>query len=151
MVPANHLDHNAQAIAESNYMTNIAPQTGILNKGAWLHSEEIIECVRDIHPLKVYGGIIMGTDTSNDIFLTSHGVKTPDFFWKIVENTVTNDVIAWIMPNNFSATRSNVDLYLTTISNIEAKTGIVFSHFTSAQRTKLQVKSWAIPTTCDKS
>ena len=84
MVTANHLDHNLVAITESNYMTNIAPQTGVLNKGAWLWVEEMIECVRDIHPLKVYGGIVMGNDASNDIWLTTHGVRTPDWFWKVI-------------------------------------------------------------------
>ncbi|RMZ95153.1 DNA RNA non-specific endonuclease, partial [Brachionus plicatilis] len=151
MVTANHMDSNPQSISDSNYITNIAPQTGVLNKGAWLYVEEVIECVRDIHALKVYGGIVMGNDASNDIFLGSHGVPTPDWYWKIVENTVTGDVIAWLMPNNFEPYRDRVDRYLTTVKDIENKSGFVFSHFTDAQRNKLHTKSWDIPPGCDFS
>ncbi|RNA26212.1 DNA RNA endonuclease NUC1, partial [Brachionus plicatilis] len=60
MVPANHFDHSEQAIMESNFMTNINPQYYTLNRGAWLLSEEIIECLRDVDTLRVYGGAIMG-------------------------------------------------------------------------------------------
>lgn len=41
-VPANHLDYDKTAIAQSNYMTNILPQTSQMNRGAWLLTEEIV-------------------------------------------------------------------------------------------------------------
>jgi endonuclease G len=41
-VPANHLDASQVAIKQSNYMTNILPQTSQMNRGAWLQTEEII-------------------------------------------------------------------------------------------------------------
>ena len=151
MVTANHIDSNSQSILDSNYMTNITPQTSVLNKGAWLFVEEMIECVRDVHPLKIYGGVVMGNDSSNDLFIGTHGVRTPDWLWKIVENTVTGDVISYLMPNNFEPTKSKVDQYLTTIKDIENKSGFIFSHFSNYQRTKLHTKSWDIPAGCDPS
>ena len=96
MVSANHMDQSDLTIKESMYMTNIMPQTSILNQQAWLGVEDIFECYRDITNLNTIVGIIMGTDTSNDIFVKSHGVRTPDFYWRIIEKQ-NGEVISWIM------------------------------------------------------
>jgi endonuclease G len=55
-VPANHLDASPTAIKQSNFMTNILPQVAQMNRGAWLATEEIVECYRDIDELLVLGG-----------------------------------------------------------------------------------------------
>ena len=96
MVAANHLDHNDLTIKESMYMTNIMPQTVILNRQAYLVAEEIFECWRDIVNLNTIVGIIMGDNVDNDYFVNSHGVRTPDYYWRIIEKEIDGDVIAWI-------------------------------------------------------
>lgn len=96
MVSANHMDQSNLTIKESMYISNIMPQTSILNQQAWLLAEEIFECYRDLGKVSTIVGIIMGTNTKNDIFVRSHGVRTPDFFWRIIEKQ-DGDVIAWIM------------------------------------------------------
>ena len=62
LVPANHLDSSELAIKQTNFMTNILPQTANMNRGAWLLTEEIIECYRDISELWLLvvlsGGVI---------------------------------------------------------------------------------------------
>lgn len=58
LVPANHLDHSEIAIYQSNYVTNILPQVMQMNRGAWLETEELIECARDHFNIKVFGGPI---------------------------------------------------------------------------------------------
>ena len=148
MVPVNHLDHSEQAMKESYYMTNINPQYYTLNRGAWSRTEKITECLRDLDTLKVYGGAIMGNDESNDIFIESHGIRTADFFWKIIENTRTNDVIAWIMPNDATATYSNLEKYLVSIKDIEARSGFIFQNFTNEQKQIRQATLWATPKEC---
>ena len=51
-----------------------------MNRGAWLLTEEITECYRDIDELLIMGGVLWG-DNPKDVFFTeSHGVKTPDAF-----------------------------------------------------------------------
>lgn len=151
LVPANHLDHDQIAIAESNYMTNILPQIAILNRGAWLLTEEIIECLRDDHILDVVGGMIMGNDASNDVFITSHGIRTPDWFWKIIHNKNTNEVIAWLMPNDNTTTKTNLDMFLTSVKDIEEKTGFKFPTIPSDKKHIKLDKSWAKPQGCDLS
>ena len=96
MVAANHMDESTITIKESMHMTNIMPQTSEMNQQAYLAAEEIFECYRDIVNLNTVVGIIMGNDASNDYFVQSHGVRTPDFYWRIIEKETDGDVIAWI-------------------------------------------------------
>ena len=80
----NHLDYSSAAIKATNNMTNILPQVANMNRGAWLETEEIVERYRDISELLVIGGVIWGNNPSDDYFVKSHGVKTPDAYWKVV-------------------------------------------------------------------
>ncbi|MEI6070128.1 MAG: DNA/RNA non-specific endonuclease, partial [Methylococcaceae bacterium] len=70
-VPANHLDASNEAIKATNTMTNILPQAANMNRGAWLQTEEIVECYRDIAELLVIGGVIWGDNPADDYFVQS--------------------------------------------------------------------------------
>lgn len=81
-------------------MTNIMPQAAIMNQQAYLAAEEIYDCWRNIVNLKSIVGIIMGNNATNDYFVLSHGVKTPDFYWRILKKEFDVDkdgdtIIAW--------------------------------------------------------
>ena len=66
--------------------------------GYRLLTEEITECYRDIDEMLIIGGVLWGNNPNDDFFTESHGVKTPDAFWKVI---IRNDrTIAWIIPNN---------------------------------------------------
>lgn len=106
-VPANHLDYSTVAIKQSNYMTNILPQTAPMNRGAWALIEEIVECYRDIDELLIMGGVVWGNNTEDDYFVQSHGIRTPDAFWKVVIRGIGQDerAIAWVIPNSTEATK----------------------------------------------
>lgn len=151
-VPANHLDFSEKAIKQSNFMTNILPQTSQMNRGAWLLTEEIVECYRDIDELLVLGGVIWGTDTENDLFVESHGVRTPDAFWKVVirGGASSEKVIAWIVPNTKEATKKNLDRYITTVEEIEKLIGEKLPVADYNRSTKPS-QSWMIPMGCNKS
>jgi endonuclease G len=148
-VPANHLDFSANAIKQSNYMTNILPQAAAMNRGAWLLTEEIVECYRDIDDLLVLGGVIWGDNTEDDYFVGSHGVRTPDAFWKVIIRG-KEDVIAWIVPNNSDAKRNKLDEYLVTVADIEKLTGENIP-VTGDMRTKKPRYSWFLPIGCNKN
>ena len=90
------------------FMTNILPQVASMNRGAWLQTEEIVECYRDIDELLVIGGVIYGNDKSDDYFKKSHGVATPSAFWKVIIRG-KDRVIAWIVPNSPKAKRKSLD------------------------------------------
>lgn len=150
-VPANHLDSSDVAIKQSNTMTNVLPQTSQMNRGAWLLTEEIIECYRDIDELLVIGGVIWGNNPADDYFVESHGIKTPDAFWKVIIRGAGQDerAIAWIVPNSTNATKKNLDRYLVTVDDIETVTGekIPVADYTKHDKPSV---SWIIPRGCNK-
>jgi endonuclease G len=150
-VPANHLDASSVAIKQSNYMTNILPQTSQMNRGAWLQTEEIIECYRDIDELLVIGGVIWGNNPNDDYFVRSHGVKTPDSFWKvIIRGAGQNErTIAWVVPNSKGATRNNLDSYLVSVNELERMTGETIPVSDYAKYDKPSA-SWIVPAGCSK-
>jgi len=151
-VPANHLDASEVAIKQSNFMTNILPQTSQMNRGAWLETEEIIECYRDIDELLVMGGVIWGNNPADDYFLQSHGVRTPDAFWKVIVRGMGADerAIAWIVPNTTQATRKNLDRYLVSIEELEQAIGEKIPVADYVKHDKPSA-SWLIPIGCNKS
>ncbi len=153
LVPANHFDGSKISITETNAMTNVLPQAANMNRGAWLKTEEIIECYRDIEDLTVIGGVIWGDDPSDDYFTESHSIKTPDAFWKVViknNEKDRNSVIAWIVPNSQEAKRSALDSYLTTVDYIEHATGEKIPIDESMKHHKPST-SWILPKGCNKN
>ena len=147
LVPANHLDGSKESIKQTNFMTNILPQVANMNRGAWLQTEEIVECYRDIQLLEVWGGVIWGDDPDNDYFVESHGITTPDAFWKVVLKGDTG--IAWVIPNSPEAKRNMLDSYLVSIEAIEGVSGRRFDIPTD-QKAESRSTSWVIPKGCDK-
>jgi len=147
LVPANHLDYSKVAIRQSNFMTNILPQAANMNRGAWLLTEEITECYRDIDELLIIGGVLWGNNPSDDFFTESHGVKTPDAFWKVI---IRNDRgIAWIIPNSMEAKRNKLDDYIVTIQELELVTGESIPVVEYLKHEKPE-HSWMIPRGCNK-
>lgn len=133
-------------------MTNVLSQMANMNRGAWLLTEEIIECYRDIDELLVIGGVIWGDNPADDYFVQSHGVKTPDAFWKVVIRGKGQDerAIAWIVPNSSDATKKNLDRYLVSVDDIERATGEKLPVADYSKHEK-PLASWLIPHGCDKS
>jgi endonuclease G len=151
-VPANHLDYSPEAINQSNYITNILPQTSQMNRGAWLRTEEIIECYRDIDELLVIGGVVWGNNPNDDYFMQSHHVKTPDAFWKVVirGNGQDERAIAWVVPNSKDATKKRLDSYLVSVDELEKLTGEKIPVADYAKHDKPSA-SWIIPAGCNRS
>ncbi len=152
LVPANHLDYSVTAIAASNTMTNILPQVSNMNRGAWELTEEIIECYRDIDKLLVIGGVIWGNNPDDDYFTQSHGIKTPDAFWKVIIRGTGQDeqVIAWVLPNSSAATKKRLDQYLVSIDDLEDETDEKIPVADYEKHDKPS-SSWLIPYGCDRS
>ena len=130
-------------------MTNVLPQTKTMNRGAWLLTEEIIECYRDIDELLIIGGVIWGNNPADDYFLASHGIATPDAFWKLIIRG-TGRVMAWIIPNTKEATRKRLDQYLVSIEELEQRTGEMFPEVPAFARGEKLHVSWLVPRGCNR-
>lgn len=150
LVPVNHLDYSEEAVRQSFYMSNILPMTTTLNRSAWYATEQIVECYRDQDELLVIGGVVWGDDESNDYFVGSHGIKTPDKFWKVVIRG-NGKTIAWLIPNNADATRANLDKFLITPKRLQKATGAKLPEVPKAWQKKKPRVSWPIPPACDPS
>jgi endonuclease G len=90
LVASNHMDYDPAYLLSANYMTNIVPQLASFNQGLWKETENITECYRDLAPIQVIGGVIY-SDASNDFFVSSHGIKSPDYFSKTLITTNSNN------------------------------------------------------------
>ncbi len=123
LVPANHLDNSPLALRETFFVTNILPQNAYFNRsqGAWRYTETISECYREITPLSIWGGVIWGNDSSNDYFTNTHGIKTPDYWWKLIYRHDKKQYVAWIFPNNATASKSRIDEYLVSLKTLKSK------------------------------
>ena len=120
LVGANQMDSSVAAIKASMYMGNMVPQFSAFNraKGAWYQTELLTECLREKTPLVVFVGTILGNDTGNDYFLESHGVKTPDYMFKIVYRSDLNRVQAFVSPNSPDTNATNLADYLVTAQGL---------------------------------
>lgn len=118
-----------------------------MNRGAWLLTEEIVECYRDIDELLVLGGVIWGDDARDDYFVETHGVRTPDAFWKVILRE--DRVIAWIIENTADATRSRLDSYLVTVEEVEERTRerIPVAEYLKSEKPET---SWILPIGCER-
>lgn len=129
LVPANHFDHDKKIITETNLMINILPQASKMNRGAWLETEMITECLREEEVLTVLGGAVYPASpegsTEAEFFRKSHGVVTPTHFWKIIAAKPTgryaadNGLIAFWMPNSDVAAAKRTSEYVVSISELE--------------------------------
>lgn len=97
------------------------------------------------------GGVIWGDNQADDYFLKSHGVKTPDAFWKVIIRGIGQDerAIAWIVPNSQEATKKNLDKYLVPVDEVEQVTGEKIPVDDYAKHDKPS-QSWMIPMGCNK-
>jgi len=152
LVSSNHMDYSASYIHEANYMSNIVPQVSGFNQGIWVKAENVAECYRDIAPVTVYGGVIYD-DTSNDYFQTSHGIRTPDYFWKTVVTTDPDSgeekAISWLIPNE--AGLGSLDDYIVSIDELEEDFGVSYVGIDAAAATKSlrPATTWVQPSGCD--
>jgi len=151
LVPANHMDHQKEYLRSANYMTNIVPQQSKLNGGIWAETELLVECYRDQAPVRVYGGVVY-SDPNNDYFVTSHGIKTPDYFWKTLitrdPSTKETKTISWYIPHIDRP--GPLDRYIVSISELEQKIGAeqVAIQEDPAIKQHKPAKSWARPKDC---
>ena len=123
LVPVNHMDDSLQSMRDTYYVTNILPQASAFNQdeGAWFHTEVISECYRDITDLSIWGGVIFGDDATDDYFLDTHRVVTPDFWWKLIMRADTNTYVAWLFPNSQSVDVGSIDQYVVDISYLQPR------------------------------
>lgn len=124
MAPSADMSWNAQAEAESFFLSNMAPQLPGLNRGIWklLESNVRAWAHQRQHSLLVYVGPVYLPITDT---IGPSRVVVPHAFYKIIVDTHTNETLAFIFPHH-NALGKDLAQYQTTVKEIERQTGIVF-------------------------
>jgi endonuclease G len=124
-VNSNPFDDSEYYMSLTNRMTNVVPHNGVQNaSGLWRKLEMRVECARDVAPVNVYLGNIWGTDTSNDLFVETHGVATPDYLWRIhVYEKYPNDAFVWVMKNDETTKLKDEDRARISLSKLKTLIG----------------------------
>ncbi|KAF0687832.1 hypothetical protein As57867_020409, partial [Aphanomyces stellatus] len=158
LVASAHMTDSKDQRHQSHYMTNIAPQASKFNQGIWENTEGLEACFREIQPISTWGGIIYTNvnknDDKNDIFVQSHGIRTPEFWWKVVltkdEKSGNVKIISWLFPNTDDL--GKLDEYLVSVSEIEAQltdnNGPI--PVPEAMKTFKATSTWLLPSNCSR-
>jgi len=98
--------------------------------------------------VRVVGGVVY-SDSANDYFLISHGIPTPEYFWKVILSA--DRAIAWYIPNRSDL--ASLDSYLVSITELEAKLGVAMVGIDAPQSLKASraPTTWTLPAGCSLS
>ena len=124
MAPAGDLKASQEAMDESFYLSNIAPQVGVgFNRGIWRKLEEQVRVwTAERGELYVITGPVYYDFTP---VIGQSRVVVPDAFFKIIYDPETFEVWAFLIPNE-KIELDRLVHFQTTLGTIEMQTGIEF-------------------------
>lgn len=125
MAPAADMRWSAQAMEESFYLSNMAPQVGPgMNRGIWSEIESSIRVwVAQRGELFIYTGPIF--ETLKVAKIGPNQVAVPTHFYKVVFDPIRVETIAFVVPNAPHPNRK-IDEFITSVRDIEQRTGLNF-------------------------
>ena len=121
MAAAGNLTWSLQAMVESFYLSNIAPQNPSLNRGAWARLEEDVrQWVLERGDLVVITGPVFG---SQGAVIGQSPLRVPIAFYKVIFDPFRREGVGFVYPNAPPTSNSRVD-YQVPIEQIERMTGL---------------------------
>ncbi len=127
LVPAADMAFSEEAMSETFFMSNMAPQRPGFNKGIWRELEELTrDWAKRFHHLYVVSGPIVKSKEPSRI--GQNRVVVPDAFYRVLLDLTEPELkaIAFIIPNQTSDVR--LKEYAVAVDSVEALTGIDFFH-----------------------
>lgn len=126
MAPAADMRWSKEAMQESFYLSNMAPQIGPgMNRGIWSDIESAIRrWVASRGELFIYTGPIFEKETSNKT-IGPNQVAVPTHFYKVVFDPIRVETIAFVVPNAPHASR-RIEEFITSVRDIEMRSGLNF-------------------------
>ena len=135
LAPAADMYWSTNAMWQSFYMSNMAPQTPELNRKTWLFAESFTrKCAIGEESVIVVSGPVITNDNPKTI--GTNNVVVPDAFYKVIfDETPPEKMLAFVMPND----HPDMDMwrYATNVIYVETITGLSF--FPNLDTNKLEV------------
>lgn len=125
LAPAGDMAFSNDAMSQSFFMTNIAPQVSGFNKGIWRELEELTrDWARHFKHLHVVTGPVLTQGVDYEI--GDNGVAVPPAFYKVLLDLREPELkaIAFVVPNVASDER--IEKFATSVDAVEELTGIDF-------------------------
>ncbi len=123
LAPAEDFAWDADALRDSFSMANAVPQLPGLNREGWRRLEEMVPswaCSRG--DLTVFTGPILAPDRGT---IGAGRIAVPAAFFKVVLDPRSRQAIAFVLPQRYVG-KSGLDRWITSIADIEARTGLSF-------------------------
>lgn len=126
MAPAADMRWSKDAMQESFYLSNMAPQVGPgMNRGVWSDIEAAIRrWVARRGELFIFTGPIFAPDLSATT-IGANQVAVPTHFYKVVFDPVRVETIAFVVPNAPQPSR-RIEEFITSVRDIEMRSGLDF-------------------------
>lgn len=123
MAPAGDMKWSTETMRESFLLTNICPQAGELNRGAWKKLEEKCrqKAMADSALIIVCGPVFVPGEGVERIGRT--GVAVPRRFFKVILSPYTDPptAIGFIMPNGY--VKGGIQTHAVSVDSVESLTG----------------------------
>lgn len=122
LVPAGDMKLNYTSMSETFFMSNMAPQTALMNRGVWREIETKVRRWAESSK-KLYiitGPILNGMDRT----IGNNNVAVPLYFYKIIYDANQNKMIAFLVPN--FEPNPNMEEYVVDVNYLESITQIDF-------------------------
>jgi endonuclease G len=121
--PAEDFTWNSQEASDSFSMANVAPQLPGLNREGWEYLEQAVRAWAWARgAVIVFVGPIL---TPQPPTIGPSRVAVPIAFFKVVFDPQSGQAIAFLMPQRYIG-KGHLEQWVTTIADIEARTGITF-------------------------
>lgn len=122
LVPAGDRTFKQQAMSETFYMSNMAPQAPAFNRGIWLRLENLTRTL-----IQKYGDAFIFTSPllANGLPQLNKGISIPSEFSKIIFWPRLNKVLVFAIPNTGHSNKDPEDFQIT-LSEWETRTGLDF-------------------------
>jgi len=133
LAPAGDFQRNQEAMDETFYLSNMAPQEPNFNRGPWADFEAAVrDMVRTVQVAWVYTGNLFlddaGQPTEPLVRIGRHGVGVPTHNWKVAlgqRSDGSHQAFGYILPNTYPAP-TDWWTYNVPVDEVEGLTGLDF-------------------------
>lgn len=123
MAPAADMTFSNQAMSESFYLSNIAPQNPTLNRGAWARLEQQVrDWLLQRPELVVITGPMWGAQRTT---IGTTPVRVPYAFFKVIYDPNRSEAVAFVY-TNVAPDAADLAAHRVPLEQLEALTGLAF-------------------------